>query len=67
MKHALMLEMGEKTCAAEPGKFCRMVRTRSFGQKFLCALYETDLFDEDGWLQRCPECLKEFPETTEEP
>jgi hypothetical protein len=61
-----VLEMGESTCASAPGKFCRMVRTRSFGQKFFCALHETDLFDdEDGWLQRCPECLKEFPETAE--
>lgn len=61
MKHDLKLEMGEKTCASEPGKFCRMVRSKSWGQKHFCALYETDLFDEGGWLQRCSECKEEFP------
>lgn len=56
-------ECGEKTCAAEPGKFCRFVRNaqaRPFGRMVeVCNLYEAVLRDEDGWLMRCDECLAE--------
>ena len=59
MKITITTECGEKTCAAKPGKFCRFVRTNYFGTKPICNLYGVYLWDEDGWLIRCEECLKE--------
>lgn len=60
MKHILEFETGETTCAVEPGKFCMFERTTNFGQRFICDLFDRDLFFEDGWLRRCPECLERF-------
>lgn len=73
MKHKLTLhiEAGEKTCASEPGKFCRFVGTRKYGTVFVCTLFPpekpgykepgatTELGEdgEGGWLLRCQACL----------
>ena len=66
MKVSIEYECGEKTCAVEPGKFCRFLGTRSFGTKSVCLLYrdpydggEVSLFYVDGWLQRCNQCLSQ--------
>ena len=54
---------GTKTCASEPGVFCRWVGGTHFGTVAVCLLFGDKLYDEDGWLQRCPQCIKEFGET----
>lgn len=59
------IECGEKTCAMEPGKFCRFLGSRMCGTISVCMLFPsnekngsgTDLKDQDGWVQRCPACL----------
>lgn len=56
----LKFEHGKKTCAVEPGKFCRFERVSGFGTRFECSLHEAELFFEDGWLQRCPQCIEKF-------
>jgi len=60
MKATIEIEMGEKTCAIEPGKFCKFLGSSSIGQKFHCMLFGEKVFDEGGWLQRCPKCLEEL-------
>jgi hypothetical protein len=58
------LECGKFTCYKEKGKPCIMVGTEFFGTKFVCRLFNRELFDNkgqlsgDGWLMRLPECLK---------
>lgn len=65
MKLNLTIECGTTTCASEPGKFCRFVQTTTFGQHYLCGAFRdasgsfVDLFDKDGYLQRCKQCLEE--------
>lgn len=58
MKSCILIEHGEKTCASEPGKFCRFAGSKSFGTDPWCTLFNTRLRDKDGWLQRAPECLE---------
>ena len=69
MKHkaTITIDAGEKTCASEPGKFCRYVGQKAFGTKHVCTfpfLSETTdyprLYDVDGWLMRLPVCLETF-------
>jgi len=63
MRNAICIEHGETTCAVEPGNFCMFVGTRSFGTRAVCMLFnEQPLFEDypNGWLQRCPQCLKIF-------
>ncbi len=61
MRVLIAIDCGEKTCASEPGKFCRFVRAGSFGTEWHCAAYEKRLDTTDGketgWLARLPECL----------
>lgn len=68
MKHILKLEIecGEKTCASEPGKFCKWLSTRKMGTIRFCWLFSADHqgkatpLEEDekhGWIQRHPDCL----------
>jgi hypothetical protein len=59
MKLHFETECGEKTCASEPGKFCYFVRVKNFGTSYLCLYYDEKLYDNDGWLIRCPKCLNE--------
>lgn len=65
MKCSVEFECGEKTCAVEPGKFCRFVVNSNFGRKFFCsAFFDSDrshqvLEDKNGWLMRCQQCLDE--------
>ena len=52
------IECGEKTCASEPGKFCKFLRL-GFGQrKQSCVLFGR-VDDKDGWIQRHKDCLLE--------
>jgi hypothetical protein len=66
MKSIIIIEHGEETCAVSPGKFCRFIGSRKFGTQPVCFLYPsddsstTDLYDKDGWVQRCHACVKEF-------
>ena len=71
MKYSLniLIEAGEKTCASEPGKFCRFVGTWRMGSVAVCMLFPepnpgykesgmTALKEsEKGWLLRCQACL----------
>lgn len=61
MKRTVTFECGERTCAVEPGKFCRFVVTRRCGTVYECGAFNGELYDEGGWLMRCPACLAEFP------
>jgi len=61
MISTINFEHGEKTCASEPGKFCRWEGSYSFGTRHVCMLFDNHpLFFEDGWLQRCWKCTEEF-------
>jgi len=51
-----MIECGERSCAYEKGKFCRFFRG-SFGYVNYCYIFGR-LFDEDGWVQRHPDCIE---------
>jgi len=60
----LSIECGEKTCASEPGVFCRFLHATHFGQQPVCGLFPskdgsyTWLDDQEGgWVQRCADCL----------
>ncbi len=64
--HTLKFVSGKTTCASEPGKFCRFVRTKHFGTQFECSLFDLSLFDHsygeyEGWLARCTPCMEQFP------
>ncbi len=63
MKAKLILNIvcGETTCASEPGKFCKFVRTQRFGTENVCHIFseaKSTLEEKDGWIQRHKECLK---------
>lgn len=62
MKNAICIEHGDTTCAVEPGKFCLFFGTKSFGTKAVCTLFRDEpLFqDENGWTERCPDCMDLF-------
>ena len=66
MISTIFFEHGKKTCAVEPGKFCRFMYTKSFGTVPVCHLFDTNLHDVEGWVNRCPECLTEYGEQDEE-
>lgn len=55
----IAVESGETTCASEPGKFCPWARVKRFGTVWVCSLFEMKSLhdDENGWLQRLPECI----------
>jgi hypothetical protein len=73
MKTAInfVIDCGEKTCATEPGKFCKFFGTKKFGIIPVCVLFPSDigaftvLREGNGlsigsgfWTLRCNECLK---------
>lgn len=61
-----IIECGEKTCASKSGNFCKYFRRKNYGQEFICSRFEDKekreirLFDENGWVMRCIECLENF-------
>jgi hypothetical protein len=55
---SLSFQCGELTCASEPGKFCRFIGSKSFGTQPTCTLFNVKLFDPNGWVLRCRECLQ---------
>lgn len=58
MISTIIFEHGEKTCASAPGIFCRFQGAMALGTKPVCMLFKyTPLYDKDGWLQRCPQCI----------
>lgn len=62
MISTLKFEHGDKTCAIQPGNFCRFFRLIKFGQCGYCLIYQSKLWiGESGWTERCLECLDEFP------
>lgn len=60
MKSTIEFTHGERTCAYEPGKFCRFFSTITFGHSSLCRLYNDKLWEKGGWVQRSPKCIEEF-------
>lgn len=61
MELVIRTNVGETTCAAEPGKFCRFLGTRGMKAIPHCLLNCEDLFENsDGWVQRSKKCLEEF-------
>jgi len=66
MKIVITTYCGKNTCAAAPGKFCRFVCSTVLGTKPICALYSAPLWEVNGWLRRCEECLKENMEDKHE-
>ena len=65
MRLVIEIQCGAKTCATEPGKFCKYVGSRRLGTQPVCLLFpgnnaaHTDLYAEPGesWLMRCDACL----------
>jgi len=67
MEATIKFEMGERTCAVVYGDFCRFFATTRFGTVPFCSLFNGPaLYEKNGWVQRCKECLDEFG-TTKEP
>ena len=64
MKQVLIFSTGETTCSVNPsypGSMCPFVYARKFGTVPVCHLYEDKkLEDVDGWLQRLPECIRDY-------
>lgn len=60
----ITFQTGKTTCAYDPKKFCKFVSTKSCGTQYICGLFEQKLHDKEGWLQRCPECLRLDNDTT---
>ena len=71
VKLVIDIECGDTTCASEPSKFCKYLGARKFGISPACMLFPTDSADyrkfetytdlidnEDGWVQRCKQCLE---------
>ncbi len=59
------IECGEKTCAKEPGLFCPFLKIgtdlsqrTSVKPAGICHLFGSVFENEEGWIQRHPECLK---------
>ncbi len=68
MKVFTEFEIGNTTCAIEPGKFCRFLRVSHYGSRYSCTLFlgldgaPYLIFENDsGWLTRCQRCLEAFP------
>ena len=68
MKVFMEFEIGNTTCAIEPGKFCRFLRVSYLGSRHSCSLFlgsdraSYPIFENDsGGLARCPQCLEAFP------
>lgn len=51
------IECGEKTCAKEPGLFCPFLKIGMRGGGS-CHFFGSVFENEEGWIQRHPECLK---------
>jgi len=63
MISTITFEHGERTCAVARGVFCRWNGATGFGTRPVCMLFDNEpLFDIDGWLMRCPQCLDKFKE-----
>jgi len=63
MISTITFEHGNKTCAVSIEKRCTFQIARKFGTEPVCALFRyADIKEVDGWLQRCPECIKQFGE-----
>lgn len=65
MKHVLIFQSGDTTCCASPAtpsSMCRFVRTQRFGTKWVCDMFDVELFDgaNDSWLQRDAKCMATF-------
>lgn len=58
-----IIACGEKTCAIEPGEFCSEFGTKNFGTRPWCLHFNQELYDIDGWVQRCAQCVVAEKET----
>jgi len=60
-KLVIDIRCGETACYEAPGRPCPYVRVGKFGQHWSCFLFQDNgecLDEENGWLQRHPECLR---------
>lgn len=65
-KAQIEVNCGDTTCYSEPGKPCKWLRTRKFGQIHYCMIWHDldssgkplPLLEPDGWLLRRKECLE---------
>lgn len=48
----------DTTCGDGSGAFCPMMTSQRFGTVIGCLLFNKELRDEGGWLQRLPECIE---------
>ena len=63
MKQIIIFKTGETTCSEQPactGSMCRFVMATNLGTEFICGLFSERLNEDDGWLQRLPECKEQF-------
>lgn len=68
MISTITFEHGEKTCAIKSGVFCRWQGAMGFGTKPVCVLFSNEpLYEKDGWIQRCAQCINVFEVTTDAP
>lgn len=51
------ISCGERTCASEPGVFCQQLGAKSFGTSPCCMFFSVPLYQIDGWVQRCSQCI----------
>lgn len=59
--HSLEFKTGETTCAYEYGKFCPFLKSKNFGTVYICGYFDETLAENDqGCIERCPECLYKF-------
>lgn len=64
----ITFEHGEHTCAVNPNVFCRWQGVTGFGTRPCCLLFRNEpLYDRDGWLQRCKQCVAQFGKSTDAP
>ena len=50
------IECGEKTCASEPGSFCKFFRNTA-SRDANCALFGKVFCGEDSWIHRHKDCI----------
>lgn len=62
----IQINCGNTTCASKPGEFCEQLYASNFGTKPVCHLFnDTPLYEHNGWLQRCEECLNKVTTVVE--
>lgn len=68
-EHTITFTTGEETCYADVGEPCRWSGSVCFGTRPVCLLFRDSGGDYmalrdtgRGWLRRCDECIRTYPE-----